>query len=109
MKGRGEWLTLYCLLMVALMPVLNIVVALLNFENYLVFSPMVSVVVCDIDNFKAVNDRYGHAVGDQVICGMVQVLRHELREGDVCARFGGDEFFAFLPYADVTAVSLVTE
>lgn len=54
-------------------------------------------VVCfiDVDNFKDINDSYGHAVGDEFISALAQKLQHNLRKSDVIARFGGDEFIIF--------------
>jgi diguanylate cyclase (GGDEF)-like protein len=53
---------------------------------------LVTVLYCDIDNFKAVNDRYGHAIGDVVLAGFAQRVVGLLRRGDTVARLGGDEF-----------------
>ncbi|AYD02865.1 GGDEF domain-containing protein [Neorhizobium sp. NCHU2750] len=58
--------------------------------------PAGAVVVGDIDHFKQVNDRFGHAAGDHVIIGFAQTLRANLA-GAALARFGGEEFVAFLP------------
>ena len=49
-------------------------------------------VVCDFDNFKAINDTYGHAVGDEVLRHTAKVLNANVRETDIVARLGGDEF-----------------
>ncbi len=49
----------------------------------------------DLDNFKLVNDLYGHDVGDRVLVAFADVVRHNVREEDVIARIGGDEFLAF--------------
>lgn len=60
-----------------------------------------AVVVFDIDDFKAVNDSHGHAVGDAVLCEIAARCRREVRAGDVLGRLGGDEFVVLLPGAGV--------
>jgi len=55
-----------------------------------------TLVSIDVDDFKAINDRYGHAAGDAVLSAVGEVLRHNTREIDVAARTGGDEFVVFL-------------
>jgi len=55
-----------------------------------------AVVFLDIDNFKAVNDKYGHNVGDELLIAVSQRMKDALREGDTLARLGGDEFIAIL-------------
>ncbi|HWS03916.1 MAG TPA: sensor domain-containing diguanylate cyclase [Gammaproteobacteria bacterium] len=56
-----------------------------------------SCVMCDIDNFKVINDTHGHNVGDRVIRTVADVLRSGARESDVIARYGGEEFCLMLP------------
>ena len=51
----------------------------------------------DLDNFKTINDRYGHAVGDQLLEAVSASIRANLRQSDVLARLGGDEFAVLLP------------
>lgn len=53
--------------------------------------------ILDMDNFKGINDRLGHAVGDSVLVGFAKALRAQFREDDVVGRIGGDEFVAFMP------------
>lgn len=56
-----------------------------------------SVVFVDVDDFKQVNDTYGHAVGDQVLRSVADIIRNQLRTKDHVVRLGGDEFVAVLP------------
>ncbi len=54
----------------------------------------------DLDGFKAINDRHGHAAGDRVLCEVANVLREQLRGTDLVGRLGGDEFAVILPDTD---------
>ena len=57
----------------------------------------VSVILLDLDNFKDVNDTYGHLMGDKLLALMGQVIRDQVRAADIPARYGGDEFAIILP------------
>lgn len=58
-----------------------------------------AVAMLDIDHFKEVNDTYGHATGDRVLCAMVATCRHALRASDYLGRIGGEEFVCVMPEA----------
>lgn len=68
-----------------------------------------SVLLIDIDHFKTFNDNFGHGVGDQVLRLMATVLRERVREGDLPARYGGEELIAVLPGADLATCATVAE
>jgi diguanylate cyclase (GGDEF)-like protein len=63
----------------------------------------------DLDGLKAINDRFGHYQGDIVLRGMAQVIKSSLRNIDVAARYGGDEFVALLPETDPSGAFVVAE
>lgn len=69
----------------------------------------VSVIVLDLDHFKEVNDRYGHAAGDELLKDVAQALGRQLRSTDVLARHGGEEFVVLLPHTDSAAAGVVAE
>ena len=68
-----------------------------------------ALLMIDIDNFKAINDRYGHMVGDDVLCGMAAILRETCRAADTTARHGGDEFLIVLPETNAAEVAALAE
>jgi diguanylate cyclase len=68
-----------------------------------------SVLLIDIDRFKNFNDNFGHGVGDQVLRLMANVLREQVRECDLAARYGGEELMVVLPGADLLACGVVAE
>lgn len=71
-------------------------------------SPL-GVILFDIDDFKSVNDTFGHLVGDRALVSVVRMAEKMLREGDILIRYGGEEFMAVLPGASLADVSQVGE
>jgi diguanylate cyclase (GGDEF) domain len=61
----------------------------------------VAMLMLDLDGFKQVNDTFGHAVGDRVLCEVAEAIEACLREGDFAARLGGDEFALLLPHTAI--------
>jgi diguanylate cyclase (GGDEF)-like protein len=66
-----------------------------------------TMIMLDLDNFKAINDTYGHPMGDSVLKQVAQALRNAVRETDFVARYGGDEFALILPETDLDSARYV--
>ncbi len=73
------------------------------------FGGPVALVLCDLDDFKNVNDRFGHLAGDDVLRELASVLRDTVRAVDVAARWGGEEFALLLPATDLAGASQLAE
>jgi diguanylate cyclase (GGDEF)-like protein len=69
----------------------------------------VSVLMVDIDHFKSVNDRYGHAVGDEAIKAMANACLQGKRKSDIVGRIGGEEFAVLLPETSRSRAKIVAE
>lgn len=69
----------------------------------------VSVILLDIDQFKQINDSYGHAHGDEVLIAVASILTRSAREGDVLVRWGGEEFILFLPETNLESAIALAE
>lgn len=72
-------------------------------------SSKLSLLVIDVDNFKILNDQYGHAAGDRVLAALGDSIRASLRPGDLAARYGGDELVVGLPSAAVPQARVVAD
>ena len=73
------------------------------------YGKRLSLILCDIDHFKAVNDTHGHPVGDVVLKGVARTLQKEARTTDVVARYGGEEFAIVMPETDAAGAAVIAE
>jgi diguanylate cyclase (GGDEF)-like protein/PAS domain S-box-containing protein len=76
-------------------------------DRFLRYGHPLSAVMIDLDNFKQINDTYGHKVGDEILIMLARLVRASIRETDIFGRYGGDEFSLFLPDTSLpTAVQI---
>ncbi|GAA6172359.1 GGDEF domain-containing protein [Colwellia sp. KU-HH00111] len=68
-----------------------------------------SVILCDIDFFKKINDHYGHNAGDTVLVELAKLFKHSIREQDCVARWGGEEFLFILPQTTAENANIIAE
>ena len=68
-----------------------------------------SLIVVDIDNFKRINDTYGHQVGDEILVKVSSIIRSSIRETDIAARWGGEELAVYLPQVSLEQTMRVAE
>ncbi|SDR69674.1 diguanylate cyclase (GGDEF) domain-containing protein [Halopseudomonas xinjiangensis] len=80
-----------------------------EFARHMRYETPVSLVIFDIDHFKAVNDTYGHQTGDEVIREVARVTRSMARETDYAGRYGGEEFVVLLPDTDLNGARQFAE
>lgn len=80
-----------------------------KFQQYRLINQPFSVLLADLDNFKFINDRYGHDVGDDVLHAIGILLGEPLRGEDVVARWGGNEYMVLLPTANAEAAVNIAE
>jgi len=69
----------------------------------------ISLMLVDVDNLKLINDKYGHLLGDTVLCEIADLMRAQLRQSDVCIRWGGDEFILLLPNTGIEEAKMLAE
>lgn len=77
--------------------------------RYVRYGTPVSLMLIDIDNFKEVNDTYGHQEGDRILASMGRSILLAARDSDICCRYGGEEFAVILPLTDVEEASVVAK
>jgi two-component system C4-dicarboxylate transport sensor histidine kinase DctB len=68
-----------------------------------------SIIMIDVDHFKRINDEHGHPAGDKVLQSLASLYREEMRETDILARFGGEEFIIALPHTDAPSAHILAE
>ncbi len=69
----------------------------------------ISLVMIDMNGLKLINDAFGHAIGDNYLKKLAEVIRHHLRTSDIAARYGGDEFIILLPKTGMKEAQIVLE
>lgn len=77
--------------------------------HYHRYGEELSLAMLDLDHFKQLNDRYGHAAGDTILAGIPGLLTGQLRETDIVGRFGGEEFVLLFPHAEIAQVRPMLE
>ncbi|MDR2870891.1 MAG: GGDEF domain-containing protein [Deferribacteraceae bacterium] len=86
-----------------------LVAAEIIFTSHQSLQEPISILFFDIDNFKKVNDSYGHAFGDKVLIALAEVLKTSLRTQDISCRYGGEEFVVLLAYSNIDSTKKVCE
>ncbi|MDR1727774.1 MAG: diguanylate cyclase [Acidobacteriota bacterium] len=81
----------------------------MEFARYKRYGSPLSVLMMDIDHFKGINDKYGHAIGDRVLTHLARKLDTLLRESDIVGRYGGEEFAVLLPETQPDVASVIAE
>jgi diguanylate cyclase (GGDEF)-like protein len=72
-----------------------------RFHEFKRYSTQAALILFDIDFFKKINDTYGHQCGDEVLCNLCEMCKSQLRDADILARFGGEEFIVLLPATEL--------
>jgi two-component system cell cycle response regulator len=78
-------------------------------RRYVRYNTVVSLLLIDIDDFKKVNDTYGHQEGDRILAAMGRKLTGVARDSDICCRYGGEEFAVILPLTDIHIAVVIAD
>ena len=81
----------------------------MTLESVVQLRQQFSAITLDIDHFKAINDSYGHDIGDEVIKSLAEQIRHSARESDILCRVGGEEFLVLLPGTPLAEAGMIAE
>jgi len=79
------------------------------FNEFLKNKSKFSVMIIEIDDFKQINDKYGHLVGDKVLINVAYAIKSSIRAKDILGKWGGDEFIVILPNTDKEIADKVKE
>lgn len=80
-----------------------------NLSSYCGGEERMSIGIIDFDDFKAINDQFGHLIGDQVLKEFTHVVRKSLRHKDIIGRYGGEEFMLILPDATISQAAMALQ
>jgi len=80
-----------------------------EFNRAMRYEKPLSLILCDLDNLKEINDSFGHHAGDRALCCLADVLTSLLRKHDMAGRYGGDEFLAIMPDTDMEGAAAFAE
>jgi diguanylate cyclase (GGDEF)-like protein len=80
-----------------------------EFKRAIRFERPLAMIMLDVDNFKTVNDNYGHPAGDRALSEIAKICLYELREVDIFGRYGGDEFIILLPETTLAQATSIAE
>jgi len=69
----------------------------------------VALIMIDVDDFKKINDEYGHIEGDHVLAELGQIIKENVRNTDISCRYGGEEFAVIMPHTDMQEATLIAE
>jgi diguanylate cyclase (GGDEF)-like protein len=89
--------------------VLNRKALMEKIDDYNNKNKSLGIIMIDIDNFKVINDTYGHLVGDQILKEFTAIISNTIRKSDFVGRYGGEEFLAVIPDLDVDEVKTIAE
>ncbi|WP_415893846.1 GGDEF domain-containing protein [Neptuniibacter sp. PT8_73] len=82
---------------------------LLEIERVKRYQKPLSVIMCDLDHFKMINDTYGHKTGDDVIVATAHLIKKGVRASDIVGRWGGEEFLIICPHSDQQGATVLAE
>lgn len=84
-------------------------IAITHWQSQVTDGAHASLLLVDVDHFKAVNDQYGHDEGDRVLTALARQLQASMRVSDLAVRYGGEEFALWLPFADHTGAECTAQ